>query len=150
MADKNALDAAGTPRTQQVFAVLDTSATYREVERELNAMGLQPEQFQSEDASTLERSAKGSGMGGTLLRILKDVGGETNMANLYAQHLRDGKFVLAVQVPDAETAAGVTEVIARHGGYEVAYFRALGIQHMSPTENIEHGIPTHSGSNTVA
>jgi hypothetical protein len=149
MAEKSSLDPAGTPRTGQVFAVMDSSDVCGDAKRELTEMGLQFEEFQSEDAPALEQP-KGAGMIGTLMRTLKDIGGETNMANLYAQHLRAGKVVLAVQVPDAETAQQVTNIITRCGGYEVAYFRELGIQHMSPTENIEHNIPTHSGSNTVA
>jgi hypothetical protein len=149
MAEKSSLDVSGTPRTGRVFAVLDGSDVCGDAKREFTMMGLQFEEFQSEDAPTLEQP-KGAGIIGTLMRTLKDIGGETNMANLYAQHLRAGKVVLAVQVPNAETAEQVTKIISRCGGYEVAYFRELGIQHMSPTENIEHNIPTHSGSNTVA
>lgn len=149
MAEKNSLDASGTPREGEVFAVLDSPNAYKEAERELNAMGLQPEEFQSDDASMLEQP-KGSGVLGAVMRTLKDIGGETNMANMYAQHLKEGKVVLAVQVPNADVALQVTKIVSRHGGYEVSYYRALGIQHMSPTENIEHDIPTHTGSNTVA
>jgi hypothetical protein len=149
MAEKHSLDASGTPRDGEVFGVLDSHAAYEDAERELQAMGLQPEKFESQDAPALEQP-KDPGMLGSLMRTLKGIGGETNMANLYAQHLREGKVLLAVQVANADTAAEVTTIISRHGGYEVSYFRELGIQHMSPTENIEHDIPTHAGSNTVA
>jgi hypothetical protein len=55
-----------------VFAVLDSSDVCGEAKREYSAMGLQFEEFRSEDAPALEQP-KGAGMIGTLMRRLKDI-----------------------------------------------------------------------------
>jgi hypothetical protein len=76
------------------------------------------------------------------------MGGESNMAKRYAQHLEEGHVVLAAPVSDNETAEKFTRIVTNNGGYEVTYFRDWSIQYMSPTENINRGIPTHSTTNT--
>jgi hypothetical protein len=142
------IDSAGTPHVNSLFAVLPDSDAFRRVEPELTALGLQPELLRKADASALDRPATGGGVLGTISRFLKGIGGETNMAKNYVQHLQAGRVVLACFVADQDTAEKATRSITNHGGYEVAYFRTLGIQYMSPTENAEQGIATHSGTNT--
>jgi len=142
------IDSAGTPQINSLFAVFPDSDTYLRAEPELTTLGLRPEQLRRDDAPALDRPDADAGLLGTIGRWVKGLGGETNMAKNYVQHLREDRVVLACHVDDLETAEKATRIITSHGGYEVTYFRPLGIQYMSPTENAEKGIPTHSLTNT--
>ena len=142
------IDRAGTPQANSLFAVLPDRDSFRRAETELAALGLQPEQLQKNDASALDSPATEAGMLGTIGRFAKRIGGETNMAMNYVQHLQEDRVVLACYVADLDTAKKATRIITNHGGYEVAYFRTLGIQYMSPAENADHGIATHAATNT--
>lgn len=148
MTPKTPIDGAGTPQVNSLFAVLPDSTAFRHAEPELAALGLQPVLLQKNDASALDSPAVGAGILGTIGRFVKGIGGETNMAMNYVRHLQEGRVVLACSVADQDTAAKATRIITNVGGYEVAYFRTLGIQYMSPTENAEQGISTHSATNT--
>ncbi len=148
MKTSSAIDRAGTPQVNSLFAVFPDSEAYRAAEPELKGLGVQPEQLMKEDASALDSPDSEAGMFGTISRFVKGIGGETNMAKNYVEYLRKDQVVLACLVPNEETAAQATQIITNHGGYEVAYFRPLGIQYMSPRENLEQGIPTHAGTNT--
>jgi hypothetical protein len=144
----SAIDSAGTPRDNSLFAVFPDSDAYRAAEPELRALNLRPEPLRKDDASALDSPDSEAGMLGTIGRFLKGIGGETNMAKNYVEHLRNDRVVLACLVPDDQTAKKATRIITEHGGYEVTYFRPLGIQYMSPRENAEKGIPTHAATNT--
>jgi len=144
------IDRAGTPQTNSLFAVFPDIESYQAAERELTALGLQPEQLQKDDASALDSPDSNAGMLGAISRFLKGIGGETNMAKNYARHLRHDQIVLACRIADDNTANEAARIITAHGGYEVAYFRPLGIQYMSPRENAEKGIPSHATTNTEA
>jgi hypothetical protein len=148
MKTKTPIDSAGTPQVNSLFAVFPDNEAYGRAERELLALGLQPERLRKDDAAVLAGPQAEAGMLATLGRFLKGIGGETNMAKNYVQHLRDDRVVLACRVADEKTAEQATRIITDQGGYEVTYFRPLGIQYMSPKENLEKGIPTHAGSNT--
>jgi len=148
MKTKTPIDRAGTPQVNSLFAVFPDNEAYGRAERELQALGLQPEQLRKDDAAMLAGPQAEAGMLGILGRFLKGIGGETNMAKNYVQHLRDDRVVLACRVADEKTAERATRIITDQGGYEVTYFRPLGIQYMSPKENLEKGIPTHAGTNT--
>jgi hypothetical protein len=148
MKSNTPIDQAGTPQVNSLFAVFPDSDAFRRAEAELTALGLKPELLQKEDASALDGPATGAGVLATISRFVKGIGGETNMAKNYVQHLQEERVVLACYVADQDTAEKATRIITNQGGYEVAYFRPLGIQYMSPTENVKQGIPTHSGTNT--
>lgn len=143
------IDSAGTPRANSLFAIFPDSAAFERAQPELAALGLQPQQLQQHDAAALDSPDAKAGIAGTVGRFVKGMlGGETNMAKQYVQHLQEGRVVLACPVDSQEVAAKATQIITKYGGYEVTYFRTLGIQYMSPAENADHGIPTHSGANT--
>jgi hypothetical protein len=142
------IDSAGTPRTNSLFAVLPDCDAYRAAESELRKLGLQPELLQKEDAAALDSPNAAAGKLGAINRFLKAIGGETNMAKNYVQHLRNDRVVLACKVPNDNAANEATRAITSHGGYEVVYFRPLGIQYMSPGENAARGISTHATTNT--
>ncbi|HVC79934.1 MAG TPA: hypothetical protein VNL35_05450 [Chloroflexota bacterium] len=142
------IDNAGTPQVNSLFAVFPDSDAYFRAEPELAALGLRPEQLRRHDAPVLDHPDADAGLLGTIGRFVKGIGGETNMAKNYVQHLREGRVVLACHVDDPQTAEKATRSITSHGGYEVTYFRPLGIQYMSPTENAEKGVSTHSLTNT--
>jgi hypothetical protein len=148
MKNKAPIDKAGTPQVNSLFAVFPDSEAYYRAERELTALGIQPEQLRKKDAAALDSPNSEAGMVGAIGRFLKGIGGETNMAKNYVRHLRNDRVVLGCYVADEKTAEKVTRIITKHGGYEVAYFRPLGIQYMSPRENAERGISTHAGTNT--
>jgi len=142
------IDSAGTPQINSLFAVFPDGESYRAAERELTALRLHPEQLRKEDVSALDSPDSNAGMVGAIGRFLKGIGGETNMAKNYVRHLRNDQLVLACRIADDTTAKEAARIITAHGGYEVAYFRPLGIQYMSPRENAEKGIPTHAATNT--
>jgi hypothetical protein len=148
MSDKESIDRSGTPRTRYVYAVFDNRDASRDAYTELLSIGIHAEQLDGTDAPSLEHSGEKAGVVGKIDRFLKGLGGESNMATRYAKLLRDGHVVLAAPVPSNELAAAFTHIAASHDGYEVTYFRDWGIQYMSPSENIKHGLPIHSETNT--
>ncbi|MDB5074823.1 MAG: hypothetical protein JWO42_1002 [Chloroflexi bacterium] len=149
MTNKASIDNhTGTPQPRHIFAVFDSVDGCKDAVQELNTIGIQAEKLQADDASSLQRPADNAGVLGKFGRFLKGMGGETNMAMRYAQHLQDGHVMLAAPVSDNETAQKVTGIVTGHGGYEVTYFRDWSIQYMSPNENIDRGVPTHSTTNT--
>ncbi|HVC82313.1 MAG TPA: hypothetical protein VNL35_17635 [Chloroflexota bacterium] len=145
---KESIDAAGVPRLHHLYAVFDEDDACRRAMDALHALGLESEQLRGTDAPLLEHPALGAGILSRLERVIKGVGGERHLAAIYAHHLREGRTMLAVRLPHSATAAEVAHVITANGGYEVAYFRDWSIEYLSPRENVAHGLPTHSGTNT--
>jgi hypothetical protein len=128
--------------------VFDNETDLAAAELELVAQGIQTEIFDTIDAQNLREPAHEAGITGKLKRgVTNHLGGETHMAERYARYLDEGSLVVAAKVPDSETAIKVAQAVTQHGGYEVTYFRDWAIQYMSPTENIAHGVSTHSNSN---
>jgi hypothetical protein len=148
MSDKESIDRSGTPRLRYVYAVFDDQEKSRGAMAELLSIGIHAEQLQGSDASSLQHADEKSGVAGKLGRFLKGMGGESNMAKRYARLLQDGRIMLAASVSSNDLAEAFTHVATSHDGYEVTYFRDWGIQYMSPSENIKHGLPIHSETNT--
>lgn len=147
MTPLESIDRAGTPKLHHICAVFDHGDAYRRAEHELLAMGIEPEQLLRSDAPALEQPEEASGVIGRMERFLKGMGGERHMAQIYAHHLREGRVVLAAPVSNHETAREVARVITDQGGYEVTYFGTWSVRYLSPKENLDHGIPSHSETN---
>jgi hypothetical protein len=149
MTKMESIDPAGTPKQHYIYAVFDDEDAYHRAEPALRAIGVEPEQLMKPHASTLEHPSTDAGVLAKVERFLKkSLGGESHMAEIYARYLQEGRIVVAAPVSDQDAAQEITRIITGQGGYEVTYFRTWGIQYMSPQENIDHGVPTHSGSNT--
>jgi hypothetical protein len=148
MSDKQSIDAAGTPRPGYIFAIFDSQDGASDAKNVLAGMGVVAEAFEPADAEMLKRTSDDAGVVASLRRFLKNMGGESNMATRYADHLARGRRLLAVPVADNAAAEQLTKVLTGHGGYDVTYFRDWSIQYMSPSENIERNEPTHSSTNT--
>jgi hypothetical protein len=78
---------------------------------------------------------------------LKTIGGEKHEAERYARHIEEGRTVVALAVPSRDEAWSVTRTLVERGGYDVTYFSGWTIEHLSPQENIDHGLPTHTTTN---
>jgi hypothetical protein len=149
MTNKESIDnQTGTPLPRHIFAVFDNADACAIADKELNTIGIQSERLKDEDAATLQHPADTAGVFGRVGRFLKGLSGETNMANHFAQHLQDGRVMIAAPASDKETAETFTRIVTSHGGYEVTYFRDWAIQYMSPHEDIDRGVPIHSTTNT--
>lgn len=147
MAEKKPIDAAGTPSPQHVFAVFDREDDLRAVEAALNAQSVHCETYGPDDAAKLQEPSPDAGIGGKIGRFVKGLGGERHMAERYALYLQEGRNLLAAPMQDPQAAELIARIMTSHGGYDVTYFRDLAIQYMSPSENVERGIPTHTHTN---
>jgi hypothetical protein len=148
MVSKESIDRVGTPAPRHIYAVFDNAEAYRHAEQELIAIGIQPEKLEGDDASAQQPPPDKPGLLKKVERFLKSIGGETNMAKRYAEHLQQSHIVLAAPVPDVASVEKIAKIVTNNGGYEVTHFGDWTITYLSPSENIAHGAPTHSTTNT--
>lgn len=149
MTEKQPIDTAGTPRPGYLYAVFDNPAEADRAEQEIARMGLQPRQLQGDAAARVLRqeTAHTKGLGATITRFVKSAsGGEDTEAQRYAIHLEHGRIVLTVPCPDQSTADRLTKAVVEHGAYDVTFFGPWTIEHMSPGENAQRGMPTYEAS----
>jgi hypothetical protein len=142
------INKSGTPAPLHIYAVFDNAEGYRRAEQELIAIGVQPDKLERDDVSALQPPPDKAGPLEKIERFLKGIGGETNMAKRYANYLQQGGTVLAAPVPNNDAVETIARIVTKNGGYEVTYFGDWTIKYMSPSENIDHGAPTHSMTNT--
>ena len=144
MEKEPAIDIAGTPQHDHVYAVCDHEGQARQAMQALTTQGIQVHHLSADAAHLLLEPTHPLGKAE---RLVKKIGGETHEAERYARHLEEGRIVLAVRVEHKEAADAATQTLKQHGAYDVTYFRGWAIQYMSPLENTQHGIPTHSLGN---
>jgi hypothetical protein len=145
MEKEPAINKAGTPQHDHVYAVFDHMEQAHHAIQALSTQGIQAHHLNGGDAAHLLREAVDPL--GKAERLVKRIGGETHEAERYAWHLEQGRIVLAVRVEHKEAADAATQTLKQHGAYDVTYFRGWAIQYMSPLENTQHGLPTHSLGN---
>lgn len=147
MQEKPPADAAGTPQEQYLYAVFNTTREAQQAEQSLAALHVPAQRLQGAAASRDRRNeADESGVLPKFERFIKGIGGEDLEAQRYAIHLEHGRVVLAMPCPDQSMADTLTRSLVQHGAYDVTYFSHWTIQHMSPTENAERGMPTYEAS----
>jgi hypothetical protein len=148
---QDVIDSAGTPKDDSVFAVFDAEQQALRAERALTDAGFHPQRLHPRSSTpALQGAAAQDSLWDRLTRLLKTIGGgEGHEAERYADHLRQGRFVLAVHVPDKGAALVACRLITGNDGYDVTYYRPLAIEYMSPEANARHGVATHAAGNTI-
>ena len=151
MADGDVIDRSGTPKHDSLFAVFDDAQQAERGQRALTDAGFHPQRLHPRaSAPALQGDATQDSPWNHLTRLVKTIsGGEAHEAERYADHLQQGRTVLAMTVADREAALRACRLIADNDGYDVTYYRALAIEYMRPEANERHGIATHAAGNTV-
>lgn len=148
MAQQDVVDTGGTPRTGSLYAVFDNPDQAYQAEQALAALGMQVRVLAEDtEASVFAQPEKSSGLVGKLARSVKVMGGEKHEAERYARHIEEGRTVVTLQAGDREAARGMARTLLDHGAYDVTYFSNWTIEYLSPQENIDRGLPTHSTTN---
>ncbi len=148
MASEHPIDAAGTPQKQQIYAVFDSDANAQAAEQDLRGMGITAQRLQGSGVAqelTGSHEAEG-GLTSKFTRFFRGLGGEDHEAERYANHMEHGRVILAVPASDQVTAERITPVLTQHGAFDVTFFGSWTMQHLSPGENAEHGMPTYESS----
>ena len=148
MAEQESVDRAGTPQIDHLYAVFDREDQANEAEKALSSQGVTTERLHTQQHARALQEPE-SKIGKVMRAVTKGFGGEGNEAERYARHVQEGRIVLTVAAPNKDAADAVTQTLTQHGAYDVTYFRPLGIEYMSASENQEHGLPTHSAGNTI-
>lgn len=148
MAEQDAVDRAGTPAEKHLYVVLDGEQRAAEAEGAMASEGVAAVRMADErHRQALSEPVEG-GVLGTVGRLLKRIGGESNEAERYAGYLDQGKIVLAVPAADRETAVRLSDLLAGHDAYDMTYFSGWSIEYFHPEANERRGIPTHAITNT--
>lgn len=144
MAEHEAVDNAGTPRANRLYAVFESERDAQRAEIAMRALGAPASKLT--DPEPLQG---GSGIIGTIARLVKGAGVEQQEADRYATHLQHGQTVLTVPVQQRDHADRLAQVLAQQGGFDITFYSDMTIEEMSPRASARHGVPAHDAGAEV-
>lgn len=151
MAEHEALDAVGVPKTAHLFAAFDSEETAREAARQLTRHWEEPEVLTSaaDTAALAGEQRESHGWLETIQRGVKGFGGEKNVAERYAARLKEGAVVIAVPVPDRDAAKEAADLVADMGAYDIAYFGPWTYEFFHSETTARKAVPDQTQGDTT-
>jgi hypothetical protein len=127
-----------------LVGVIDGPESARQAVQDLQRAGFgEPVVYSGEEgARQIDANGEHGSLFGRILSLVEDHLSEaTNFMKQYEQEARDGKQVIALEVPSAEEAEGARVVLDRNGARNIRFFGKLAVTDLSPESNPSHRSP---------
>ena len=121
-----------------LVAVIDGEESARQAAQELLASGFQDPVVLSgeEGARQIDAMGEHSGVFARIFSLVENHLSEaTNFMKQYEEEARNGKQVVAVEVPGREQAEPARQVLERNGARNIRFFGKLAVTDLSPNSN---------------